>query len=63
VSTRYGAYKLRERDGRQFMGIERTTFLIDKEGVLRKVYPNVNVEGHSDEVLEDIAGLQASIST
>lgn len=58
VSTEYGAYKLRERDGKQFMGIERTTFLIDKNGTLRKVYPNVNVEGHVDEVLKDIAELQ-----
>jgi thioredoxin-dependent peroxiredoxin len=57
VSTQYGAYKQRERDGKKFMGIERTTFLIDKEGVLRKVYPNVNVEGHADTVLEDIASL------
>jgi peroxiredoxin Q/BCP len=57
VSTRYGAYKLRERDGRQFMGIERTTFLIDKEGVLRKAYPNVGVEGHADTVLKDIEEL------
>ena len=57
VSTRYGAYKERERDGKKFMGIERTTFLIDKDGVLRKIYPNVNVEGHSEEVLNDIKSL------
>lgn len=57
VSTRYGAYKLRERNGEQFMGIERTTFLIDKNGILRKVYPNVDVEGHVDQVLEDISKL------
>ena len=57
VSTRYGAYKLRERDGRQFMGIERTTFLIDKHGVLRKVYPQVSVEGHADQVLTDVSEL------
>ncbi len=57
VSTRYGAYKERERDGKKFMGIERTTFLIDRDGVLRKVYPNVDVEGHADEVLNEIAKL------
>lgn len=57
VSTRYGAYKLRERNGEQFMGIERTTFLIDRDGVLRKVYPNVDVEGHADQVLADIEKL------
>jgi thioredoxin-dependent peroxiredoxin len=57
VSTRYGAYKERERDGKKFMGIERTTFLIDRDGVLRKVYPNVDVEGHADQVLQDISNL------
>jgi peroxiredoxin Q/BCP len=57
VCNRYGTYKLRERDGKQFMGIERTTFLIDKAGILRKVYPQVNVEGHVDAVLNDIATL------
>ncbi len=57
VSTRYGAYKQRERDGKKFMGIERTTFLIDKNGILQKVYPNVDVEGHSEEVLKDIQKL------
>lgn len=57
VSTRYGAYKLRERDGKEFMGIERTTFLIDRDGVIRKVYPNVDIEGHADEVLNEIAKL------
>jgi peroxiredoxin Q/BCP len=57
VSERYGTWKLRRQGDREWMGIERTTFLIDKAGVLRKVYPKVNVEGHVDEVLEDIKGL------
>jgi thioredoxin-dependent peroxiredoxin len=57
VSTRYGAYGERERDGKKFMGISRVTFLIDKDGVLRKIYLDVNPEGHSDEVLNDIKSL------
>jgi peroxiredoxin Q/BCP len=57
ISTRYGVYKPRERDGKQVMRVERTTFLIDKSGVIRKVYPQVTVEGHVDEVLKDIATL------
>jgi peroxiredoxin Q/BCP len=57
VSQRYGVWKPRERDGRTVMRVERTTFLIDEGGVLRKVYPQVNVEGHVDEVLSDIAAL------
>jgi thioredoxin-dependent peroxiredoxin len=57
VCNAYGVYKLRQQAGREFMGIERTTFLIDKQGILRKVYPRVNVEGHVDEVLQDVAAL------
>jgi peroxiredoxin Q/BCP len=37
--------------GRTYMGVERTTFLIDAEGVIRKIFPKVKVEGHLDEVL------------
>jgi peroxiredoxin Q/BCP len=57
VSTRYGAYQLKEADGKQFMGIVRTTFLIDKTGKIRKIYPKVSVEGHVEEVLKDISAL------
>jgi peroxiredoxin Q/BCP len=37
--------------GKKSMGIRRSTFLFDKDGVLRKVWPNVKVEGHADKVL------------
>ncbi len=47
----YGVYKMKSMYGRQFMGIERTTFLIDRDGVVRRVFPKVKVNGHSDEVL------------
>lgn len=57
VSQRYGVWKPRERDGQTVMRVERTTFLIDKAGVIRKVYPKVTVDGHVDEVLTDIADL------
>lgn len=57
VSQRYGVWKPRERDGQTVMRVERTTFLIDKAGVIRKVYPKVTVDGHVDEVLKDIADL------
>ena len=33
------------------MGIERTTFIIDKAGVVRRVFPKVKVNGHTDEVI------------
>ncbi len=50
VAERYGVWKEKSLYGRTALGIERTTFLIDKEGVLRKVFPKVRVEGHVDEI-------------
>ena len=44
-------YKKKSLYGREFMGIERTTFVIDREGVIRKVFPKVKVNGHTEEVL------------
>ncbi len=37
--------------GRKSMGVERTTFLIDAQGVIRAVFPRVKVDGHSDAVI------------
>jgi thioredoxin-dependent peroxiredoxin len=54
VARLYGVYKKKSLYGREFMGIERTTFLIDKAGVIRKVYPRVSVDGHAEKVLEDL---------
>jgi peroxiredoxin Q/BCP len=50
VSERYGVWKEKAMYGRTSKGIERTTFLIDKDGVLRKVFPKVKVEGHVGEI-------------
>jgi len=52
VSTLYGVYKMKTLYGREYMGIERTTFLIDRHGVIRKVFPKVKVNGHSDAIIE-----------
>jgi len=43
--------------GRKFMGIERSTFLIDEDGKLREEWRKVNVAGHVDEVLESVKNL------
>jgi len=51
VTRAYGVYKKKSLYGREFMGIERTTFVIDKSGVVRKVFPKVKVDGHTDEVI------------
>lgn len=43
--------------GRMFMGVVRSTFLIDTEGKLRREWRNVKVKGHADEVLEAVKAL------
>lgn len=48
---RYGVWGEKSMYGKTFMGIERTTFLIDGKGVIRKVWHKVKVEGHAEEVL------------
>jgi thioredoxin-dependent peroxiredoxin len=52
VGKLYGVYKMKSLYGRQFMGIERTTFIIDKVGIVRRVFPKVKVNGHTEEVME-----------
>jgi peroxiredoxin Q/BCP len=49
---KYGVWKEKSMYGRKYMGIERTTFLIDRKGVIVKIFPKVKVNGHVDEVLE-----------
>ena len=49
--TKYGVWKEKSLYGRKFMGIERTTFLIDKNGKIAKIFPKVKVDQHYDEVL------------
>jgi thioredoxin-dependent peroxiredoxin len=46
----YGVWKEKSMYGKKYMGIERTTFVIDTEGVIKKIFPKVRVEGHADEV-------------
>ena len=43
--------------GREFMGIVRTTYLIDKKGKILKVWDNVKVKDHAKEVLETIRNI------
>ncbi len=53
----YGAWKEKNMYGRKFMGIERSTFLIDRDGVLRRVWRKVKVPGHVDDVLAAVREL------
>jgi len=58
VLNAYGVWKEKSMYGKTYFGTERTTFLIDKEGVIRKIWPKVKVEGHVDEVLEAVRSLK-----
>lgn len=51
VSQAYGVWKEKSMYGKTYMGIERTTFLIDAEGRVARVWPKVKVAGHAEDVL------------
>jgi len=51
VAEKYGAWGEKTLYGKKSMGIIRSTFLIDKAGVVRKVWPKVKVDGHDEAVL------------
>jgi peroxiredoxin Q/BCP len=57
VCQRYGVWKEKNLYGKKSMGVERTTFLIDREGTVRKVFPKVKVDGHSEAVLDAVRGV------
>ncbi len=53
----YGVWAKKKFMGREYMGILRTSFLIDPKGKIAKVYESVKPEGHADEVLADLKDL------
>lgn len=57
VSELFGVWKLKKMYGKEFMGIERSTFLIDEEGKLANQWRKVKVDGHVQEVLEAVREL------
>jgi peroxiredoxin Q/BCP len=48
----YAVWKEKSMYGRKYMGIERTTFIINKQGVITHIFLKVKVEGHSEEILK-----------
>lgn len=58
VVNDYYVWTIKNNYGKNHLGIERTTFVIDKEGIIRKIWPNVRVIGHIDQVLEFVKSLQ-----
>ena len=57
VAERYGVWAEKKNYGRTYFGVARTTFLIDPEGRVARVWPKVKVEGHAAEVLEAVREL------
>ena len=56
VAEAYGVWKEKSMYGRKFMGIERSTFLVGADGVLKQVWRKVKVDGHAEAVLAAIDG-------
>ena len=56
VIKQYGVWKEKSMYGKKYMGIERTTVVIDKKGKVSKIFPKVKVDGHWEEVLQALKG-------
>lgn len=54
VANLYGVWKLKKMFGKEFYGIERSTFIIDTEGIIQKEWRRVRVKGHIDKTIEYI---------
>ena len=54
VVQKYGVWQEKKLYGKTFMGIVRTTFLIDKTGTVKKIFPKVKVKTHIEEVLKEL---------
>lgn len=57
VSQLYGVYGEKNMYGKKYLGVNRETFLIDKDGIVRKIWHKVKPEEHANEVLETIESL------
>jgi peroxiredoxin Q/BCP len=57
ICEAYGVWIEKSMYGKKYMGIERTTFLIDKSGIIRHVWRKVSVNGHAQEVLDKVKTL------
>lgn len=57
VLEAYGVWKEKSMYGRQYMGVERSTFLIDAGGKIARIWRKVKVKGHAQDVLEAVRAL------
>lgn len=58
VLESYGVWKKKKMYGREYMGVERSTYLINPEGKISYIWPKVKVSGHVDDVMEKLLELQ-----
>jgi thioredoxin-dependent peroxiredoxin len=52
VLNAYGVWKKKTMMGKAFMGVVRTTFIINPDGIITHIFPNVKVDGHVEEILK-----------
>jgi peroxiredoxin Q/BCP len=57
VADKYGVWQEKKNYGKTYMGIARTTYLIDRDGKVARRWNNVKVDGHAEAVLEALDGL------
>jgi peroxiredoxin Q/BCP len=57
VAKKYGAFGEKVLYGKRVTGMIRSTFVIDSDGIVRKVFPRVKVDGHDEQVLEALSRL------
>ena len=55
IAEAYGVWKEKKNYGRTYMGIERTTMVVDPQGKVAKIFPKVKVDGHAEKVLASLA--------
>lgn len=54
LCNKFGVIQMKEKNGKSYMGIERTTFFIDRDGIVQWIERAVNIEGHVDRVIDAI---------
>ena len=59
IAEAYGVWKLKKFMGKEYMGVERTTFVIDPEGTVVRVFEKVNPSGHAEDVAAWVERLKA----
>jgi peroxiredoxin Q/BCP len=59
IQESYGVWRLKKFMGREFLGTIRSTFLIDSEGIIIKIWDKVKVKGHVEDVLDEVIKLES----